>query len=234
MKDVTPQTALQAQILDAYAFRHAAKVFDPSRKIPEDEFNTILETGRLSPTSFGLEPWQMLVVQSPEKRALLEPMSWGANGIISGTDGQLKTASHFVLFLSHTSATMAADSDHLPKFLREVKGFPEENVNGLLGAYAQFQAEHFDLTDDRKITDWARHQSYIALGNMMTTAALMGIDSCPIEGFEMDALSAVLEAEFDVDPKLLKPAVMVAFGYRASPPRYPQSRRSMDQAVRWV
>ncbi|MQQ09915.1 NAD(P)H-dependent oxidoreductase [Epibacterium sp. SM1979] len=234
MLDHSQKTALQSQILDAYAFRHATKVFDPARKIPEGEFKTILETGRLSPSSFGLEPWQILVVQDPDKRALLEPVAWGANGKISGTDGQLKTASHFVIFLTRTGSTLAAGSEYLSTFLREVKQFPEENAAGLLAAYAEFQAEHFDLTDDRKITDWARHQAYIPLGNMMTTAALLGIDSCPIEGFEMAPLSQILEAEFDVDPTEFQPVVMAAFGYRASAPRYPQTRRSLEQTVRWV
>ncbi|MCX2782915.1 nitroreductase family protein [Microbulbifer thermotolerans] len=68
---------VQQQIINAFNFRHACKVFDPQRKISDDEFNTILEAARLSPSSFGFEPWQILVVQSPEKRELFRDFAWG-------------------------------------------------------------------------------------------------------------------------------------------------------------
>lgn len=239
MNDQTPipQTdaqALEARIRAAYEFRHATKVFDSTRKIPDAQLQLILDTGRLSPTSFGLEPWQMLVVQSEAARQRLHPHVWGGNGKFADHDGQLVTASHVVLFLAHTSQTMAAASPYLKDHLLTVKGFEEGSADWLISAYDQFQREHFDLTDDRKITDWSGKQAYIALGNMMTTAALFGVDSCPIEGFEQGPVSDILEEDFGIDPKALKPAVMVAFGYRAAPPTHPQTRRSEADVIRWV
>ncbi len=89
------------EILAAYQFRHATKEFDASRKISSGDFQFILETGRLSPSSFGLEPWQFVVVQNPQIREKLRPFAWGAQK-------QLPTASHFVLILSRLPKDMAA------------------------------------------------------------------------------------------------------------------------------
>lgn len=224
---------IQKQIMEAYNFRHATKVFDADRKISGSEFNTILETARLSPSSFGMEPWQLLVIQSPEKRELFREFTWGANGTTNGTAGQLGTASHFCIFLTHTGATMTHHSEYLQKHMKEVKQFPEEIIDFINSAYQKFQESDFHIEGDRQITDWAARQAYIALGNMMTAAALMHIDSCPIEGFEMDKATAVLEEHFGIDPKLYRPAVMVAFGYRADGPMFPKTRREMEDVVSW-
>lgn len=224
---------IQAQILEAFNFRHACKVFDPERKIPENEFNTLLETARLSPSSFGMEPWQLLVIQNPEKRELFREFAWGANGATNGTAGQLGTASHFCIFLAHTGATMTHHSDYLQQHMKQVKQFPEEVIAFINDAYQRFQVHDFHIEGDRQISDWAARQAYIALGNMMTAAAFMGIDSCPIEGFEMDRSAAVLEEHFDIDPKRYRPAVMVAFGYRTDAPMFPKTRRSMEDIVSW-
>ena len=225
---------VQAQIMEAYQFRHATKVFDPERKISENEFNTILEAARLSPSSFGMEPWQLLVIQTPEKRELFREFTWGANGAFNGTAGQLGTASHFCIFLAHTGATMKHHSDYQQKHMKEVKQFPDEVIGFINEAYQKFQEHDFHIEGDRQISDWSARQAYIALGNMMTAAALMGIDSCPIEGFEMDKAIAVLDKHFGIDPKVYKPAVMVAFGYRAAEPPFPQTRRKMEEVVSWA
>ena len=226
-----PISVTQSQILAAHNFRHATKVFNPERKISESEFNTILETARLSPSSYGMEPWQLLIIQNPEKRALFRDFTWGANGATNGTAGQLDTASHFCIFLAHTGATMKHHSDYLQKHMKEVKQLPNEVIGFINDVYQKFQEHDFNIEGDRQISDWSARQAYIALGNMMTAAALMGIDSCPIEGFEMDKTIAVLEEHFGVDPKRYQPAVMVAFGYRADEPKHPKTRRKMEDIV---
>ena len=233
MKDLVTTTDVQNQIVEAFEFRHAAKVFDPERKISESEFGTILDAARLSPSSFGMEPWQLLIVQDPDKRELLRPFTWGASGEMNGTEGQLRTASHFGIFLAHTDVTMSHESEYPWKHAIEVKKFPEEAIAGFKGAYSKFRTDDFKIETERQTTDWGARQAYIALGNVMTAAAMMGIDSCPIEGFDVAQASAVLEESFGIDPALYKPAVMVAFGYRAGPPMFPKTRRDMDQIVSW-
>ncbi|CCQ73716.1 NAD(P)H-dependent oxidoreductase [Magnetospira sp. QH-2] len=234
MDTASPLNDVQAQILEAYHFRHATKVFDAERKISDREFDTILETARLSPSSFGMEPWQLLVIQTPEKRELFRDFTWGANGATNGTAGQLGTSSHFCIFLAHTGATMTHHSEYLQNHMKEVKQLPEDVIGFINGAYQKFQDQDFKIQGDRQISDWSARQAYIALGNMMTTAALMGIDSCPIEGFEVDKTIAVLEKHFNIDPARYKPAVMVAFGYRADGPMFPKTRREMADVVSWA
>ena len=233
MKDITNIEAVQTQVMDAFMSRHATKLFDKTRKIPENEFNTILEAGRLSPSSFGFEPWQLLVIQSPEKRELFREFAWGANGAASGGEGQLATASHFCIFLAHTDVNMKHNSAYLQNFMKDVKQLPEDVIGMFNQFYQKFQEHDFKVEGTRQITDWSARQAYIALGNMMTTAALMGIDSCPIEGFEVNKTIATLEEHFGIDPKIYKPAVMVAFGYRVGAPMFEKSRREMDQVVSW-
>jgi nitroreductase len=234
MKDIQDTAAVQTQILDAFNFRHACKVFDDERKIDAATFDTILEAARLSPTSFGHEPYKILMIQNPENRALLRDFAWGANGATNGTAGQLGTASHFAVLLAHTGETMTAGSDYLQNFYRDVKQLPEDVIAFLNDAYGTFQSRDHGVSTPREITDWSGKQAYIVLANMMTTGALLGVDSCPIEGFEMDKTVAVLEQYFGVDPKLYKPAVMVAFGYRADEPAFDKTRRNMDQIVEWA
>ena len=229
----TADKALQQQIIDAFNFRHATKVFDPERKINPEQFNTILESARLSPSSFGFEPWQLLVVQSPEKRELIRDFAWGANGAFNGTAGQLGTASHFLIFLAHTDATMKHNSEYQQNFMKEVKQLPDDVIGFINQAFQKFQEHDFGIEGERQVTDWSAKQAYIAMGNVMSVAAMMGIDSCPIEGFEMDKTEKVLEEHFGIDTTIYKPAVMVALGYRADEPPFAKTRRSMDQVVEW-
>ncbi|QSX31090.1 NAD(P)H-dependent oxidoreductase [Shewanella cyperi] len=231
-KSIT-NSAMQQELASAFAFRHACKLFDENKKISADEFNTILEAARLSPSSFGMEPWQLLVVQAPEKRELFREFSWGANGGFHGTQGQLGSASHFVIFLAHTDVTMRHHSDYQQQLMRETKQLPEEVIGFINQAFEKFQLHDFAIEGRRQIIDWSGKQAYIALGNMMTTAALLGIDSCPIEGFEIQKATQVLAEEFGIDTERYVPAVMAAFGYRAAAPHHEKTRRTMEQVVQW-
>jgi len=224
---------IRQQILDAFNFRHATKIFDPERKISDEDFNVILEAARLSPTSFGHEPFRILMIQSPEKRELFREFSWGANGMMNGSAGQLGTASHFGIILAATDELMRAGSDYLQDHYRRVKQLPDEVIEIFNGAYGKFQAEDHKITSGREITDWSGKQAYIVLANMMTTGALMGIDSCPIEGFDMARTTQVLAEDFGIDTAKWKPAVMFAFGHRAKDPEFPKTRRTMQDTVTW-
>lgn len=224
---------VQAQIIDAFKFRHATKLFDADKKIDDTAFKTILEAARLSPTSFGHEPFRVMVIQTPEKRELFREFTWGANGMMNGSAGQLGTASHFGIILASTAETMTAGSDYLQTHYRTVKQLPDDVIEFFNSAYGKFQTTDHDITTDRQITDWSGKQAYIVLANMMTAAALMGIDSCPIEGFDMARTTETLKDHFGIDTAKWKPAVMFAFGYRAKNPEFPKTRRTMEETVSW-
>jgi nitroreductase len=216
------------ELLKAYNFRFACKEFDKEKKISDDDFNFILETGRLSPSSFGWEPWKFVVVQNMDLREKLKEFSWGAQK-------QLPTASHFVLLMVRKSSGTKAGSDYLKYMANDIEKLPQEVIDGKMKFYKKFQESDFDLTDDRKLFDWAGKQVYIPLANMMTAAAYIGIDSCPMEGFDREKIEEILSKEGVIDTKEFGLAVMVAFGYRSPNAEiFPKTRQPIDKVVEWI
>lgn len=214
-------------ILDACLFRHACKAYDPARKISDDDFRFILETGRLSPSSFGLEPWRFVVVQEPQTRALIRDMAWGARE-------KVMECSHFVVILARQPAMLSPDGDYLPRFMREVQHLPEEAVQMRLRFFRNFSEKDFELAGHpRAFYDWACKQTYIALGNMLTAAAMIGVDSTAIEGFPLEAMNSALAGRGLYDPAQFKLSVMAAFGYRLNAPQ-PKTRQRLQDVVQWA
>ncbi len=214
------------KIIEAFHFRHACKVFNAEKKISDNDFMTILETGRLSPSSFGFEPWKFLVVQNSELREKLKPVTWGAQGT-------LPTASHFVVILARKQKSMRYDSDYITHMMYDVHKIPEEQAEQRRNFYQVFQEKDFKLFEsERAMFDWAGKQTYIALGNMMTAAAMLGIDSCPIEGFKADEVEKLMAEEFGVNTEEFGVAVMVAFGYRVNE-QPEKTRQSMEDISQW-
>jgi nitroreductase len=219
---------LNSQIKEAFNYRYACKAFNPNKKISEEDFQTIIESGTLSPSSFGFEPWKFLVVQNEEIREKLKQVSWGGQG-------QIPTASHFVVILARKANDVKYGSDYINKVLRDVQRLPEE-VQKMKGDFFEnFQLNDFDLNDERKLFDWASKQTYIALANMMTSSALLGIDSCPMEGFNRTKFEEVLENEGLLDREHFGVSVLVAFGYRTEDAViYPKTRGTVNELVQWV
>ncbi|SDW92135.1 hypothetical protein SAMN05444411_102466 [Lutibacter oricola] len=213
-------------IINAFEFRHATKEFDDTKKISDEDINFILKTANLSPSSFGFEPWHFIVVQNKEMRELLKEGAWGA-------PLKLDTSSHFVLGLSMKAPMVKWDSDYIMHMMKDVKQFPEEVIEMYSKFYREFQERDFNLDNDTKLFDWASKQNYIALGNMMTAAALIGIDSCPMEGFHMEKTEALLKEKFGVDTEKYGLSYMVAFGYRKAAPEFTKSRREFEDIVTW-
>ncbi|WP_299110143.1 NAD(P)H-dependent oxidoreductase [uncultured Winogradskyella sp.] len=219
----TPNFAKE-DILNAFNFRHATKEFDATKKVSDVDMKFILETAHLSPSSFGFEPWHFIVVQDKELRELLKPVAWGA-------PLKLDTASHFVLGLSMKAPMVKHDSEYIMHMMKDVKQLPQEVIDMYSTFYREFQERDFDLDTDKKLFDWSSKQTYIALGNMMTAAALTGIDSCPIEGFHQEKAEALLKEKFGVDTDKYGLSFMVAFGYRKADPEFGKSRRNFEDIV---
>ncbi|AFS69397.1 MULTISPECIES: NAD(P)H-dependent oxidoreductase [Exiguobacterium] len=215
------------QIIDAFQFRHATKSFDPAQKITAEDFSFILETARLSPSSFGYEPWNLLVIQNEAIRNEIQNVTWGAQG-------QLPTASHYVVFLARTGRQMQPDGAHVTHMM-DVLGLSDEAKAGRTKRYGLFLKEDFKIGDHEKaMEDWSAKQAYIALGNMMSAAAQIGIDSCPIEGFDQQAVEQLLARHDLLDRSVFTVPVMVAFGYRADEPKRAKQRRCLDEIVTFV
>jgi len=215
------------EILKAYKFRQAIKEFQKDKKISDEDFEFILETGRLSPSSFGWEPWKFLVIQNMELREKLKEFSWGAQR-------QLPSASHFVIILARKASEMLPKSDYLQYISNEVNKLPEDIVKMKINFFDQFQQNDFDLTDNRKIFDWVCRQTYLPFANMMTAAAQIGIDSCPIEGFNIQKIEEILTKEKLIDNSKFGVSAMLAFGYKKADLDWPKTRRTIDEVVQWV
>ena len=196
------------EFMEALKFRHACKEFDSNKKISEKDFDFILECARLSPSSFGLEPWKILVVQSEEKREKLAPFTWGAKN-------QLPTASHFLIVLAKKQREIKYDSAYVEHIMKDIKKLGNETLEAYRERLRKFQTQEFRVLDnERNSFDWASKQSYIAMANMMTGAATLGIDSCPIEGFDPKEADRVIKEEFFIDTESMGVSYMLAFGYR--------------------
>ncbi|TYR78650.1 NAD(P)H-dependent oxidoreductase [Priestia megaterium] len=214
-------------IIKAFKYRHACKEFDIERKIAKEEFDFILETARLSPSSFGFEPWKFIVLQDLELREKLIPVTWGGQK-------QLKTASHFIVTLARTKKEMSPESDYLVNIMNNTHKLPEDVILQRHSAYEKFLHTDFNLFEnERAMFEWACRQTYLAVGNMMTSAAHIGIDSCPIEGFNKEKVEDILVSEGLLNKSSFGVSCMVAFGYRLNQPRE-KTRQTMKEIVQWV
>lgn len=219
-------TISKKDVINVFQFRHATKEFDTTKKLSNGDVHFILKMANLSPSSFGFEPWHFIVVEDPELREALKP-------VVTGAPLRLKTASHFILGLSMKAPMTKWDSNYIMHMMKEVKQFPEHVIDIYLGLYKEFHEHDFALDTERKMFDWASKQSYIALGNMLTAAAMIGIDSCPIEGFIQEKAEILLKEKFEVDTDKYGLSYMVAFGYRKENPKRPKSRRKMADIITW-
>ncbi|GLB24584.1 NAD(P)H-dependent oxidoreductase [Lacrimispora xylanolytica] len=218
---------MNQNILDILNFRHACKGFDPEKTVSKEDFETILEAARLSPTSFGFEPWNMIVVQDKELKEKLFPLAWGAQN-------SLKGGSHFVILLARKSGDLVYNAEYITHMMKEVHHFPDETAEFVRKAFKNFQENDFNLMEnDRALFDWASKQTYIVLANMLTAAAFLGVDSCPIEGFDQAKVNELLVKEGLMDPEHFGVSVMAGFGYRAEAPRHEKSRQSISELVKW-
>lgn len=212
------------EVLSLFHFRSATRHYDAEKKISQEDFQCILESARLSPSSVGSEPWKFVVLQNKALRQAIKPVSWGLAT-------QIDHASHLVILLAKKNARY--DSDFFKEALLK-RQLSDEQIAKAVAVYQKFQEHDMRILEsERTLFDWASKQTYIALANMMTAAALLGIDSCPIEGFDYAEVSRILAEAQVFDPQEYGISVMVTFGYRAKEPR-PKSRKPFNELVSWV
>ena len=205
------------KFMDAMNFRHACKVFDATRKIPDEFVEFILEVGRKSPSSFGMEAWKFLVITNEDLKAKLRLSCWD--------QPQITTCSHLVVILAGIEGVKVASGIPEKRFAR--REMPQENLD----FYMKLYAEHLQdtLSSDARIYEWTARQTYIAAANMMSAAAYVGIDSCPIEGFTKEEIETILE----LDTAKHQVAMILPFGYRVNP-QSTQLRCDFDGVVEYI
>ena len=159
-------------LLHRLQWRYATKKFDPSRIIPEAEWRALEEVLVLTPSSYGLQPWKFIVVTDRALRERLVGHSWGQKQVVD--------ASHLVVMAIKRDLGLPEIERYVQR-VAEVRGVPVETLAGFHKMMAKSLAPPPSGFD---INEWATRQVYIALGNFMTAAALMGIDTCPMEGID--------------------------------------------------
>lgn len=217
---------MASKFYEAMMFRHATKEFDGSKKINEEDFRSILDFGRLSPSSFGYEPWRFLIIQNEFLRKKLKEFTWGAQGT-------LLNASHFIVILARKKS-MKFGSEYLKHIEKDIHLLNDETYEAKGRFYEKFQKRDFEiLANDRTLFDWSSKQTYIALANMMSGASYMGIDSCPIEGFDMKKANDFIKEELDINTDEFGVSVMLALGYRKNQPVREKTRQNLEDITKW-
>jgi len=208
------------QLLSALNWRYATKSFDATRKIPVETWDAIEESLVLTPSSFGLQPWKFLVIQDPGVRANLLPESW--------KQSQVTDASHLVVLTARTDLE-ANDIDVWIARMAEQQGGTQEALAPLKGMIQGFAQ---NMTHEARHA-WNVRQVYIALGQLMSNAALLGIDACPMEGISPAGYDQVLGLQGSGYTTI----VACALGYRSSEDKYasvPKARFERGQVVRHI
>lgn len=188
-------------------WRYAVKRFDSSRKIPSELWGQIEDSLVLTPSSFGLQPWKFLVVTSEEVKAKLPAISWNQN--------QPAECSHMVLF----AANELIDAAYVDRYISEIattRRVAIENLKDFRNVMLGFLRNRGE-----EISSWASHQVYIALGQLLTVAAILGVDACPMEGLLMNEYDRLLGLEGSG----FKVVVGCALGYRHPDDHYAKAAK---------
>lgn len=205
-------------IIDALNWRYAVKKFDSTKKIPEAELEQLLEALRLSPSSYGLQPWKFIVISDQDTKEKLKPHSYNQS--------QVADCSHLVVLCRVNNIDEAYIEKYI-KSIAETRGQEVEELDGYKGMMSGALLGH---EKPCFLRNWANKQVYIALGNLLTSAALMNIDACPMEGF--------MPAEYDeilgLKEKGLSSVVVCPIGYRSPEDDYAKAKKvrfSTDEVI---
>lgn len=191
-------------LLEALQWRYATKKFDASRRIPEAQWMVLKQAMILAPSSFGLQPWRFIWVQSREVLEQLPAMSWGQT--------QPVDCSHYVVFALRKDLS-SGDVDRFVDRMAEVRGVARESLEGYRGVMLKAQKT---ASEQGWINAWSARQVYIALGQAMTAAAALGIDTCALEGIDTAKYDELLGLREDGYTALCG----LAFGYRSVEDKY--------------
>jgi nitroreductase len=186
------------QLTGSLRWRYATKQFDPSRKISSTDWTALEDALQLTASSLGLQPWRIVVVTNAEIRRKLIDFSWGQK--------QITDASHLVVFAARTNLG-AADIEAYMNRIATVRGVTRQSLAGFESMVTGSVIQGMDASAR---TQWATRQAYIALGNFLTSAALLGIDACPMEGFQAAQYDEIL----GLTAKGLTAVVLATAGYR--------------------
>lgn len=200
----TPTNLEPEVLIQALQWRYATKRFDAGQRIDPSLWTQLEQVLRLSPSSYGLQPYRFVIVTDPALKERLKPHAFNQS--------QVTDCSHLVVFAAKTSLS-GDEVDDFIALTAATRGMDAANLKGYRDVIVG------DLVDGPRsgmVGYWARMQAYIALGNLMTAAAMLGVDVCPMEGFDPDGFNEVL----DLGAQGLHASVLAAVGYRSADDKY--------------
>ncbi len=208
---------MQKTFEQAMDFRHACKSFDESKKISNEDIKFILEAGRKSPSSFGMEAWKFLVITNQELKEKIKSACWN--------QAQVSECSHLVVVLAGIDSVKVESGEPEKRFSR--REMPQEQLDFYMNLYSGHLKD--TLSSDENIYVWTSKQTYIAVGNMMSAAAVLGVDSCPIEGFDKEKVEEIL----NLDISKYQLSLVLPFGYRVDE-QSTQQRLAYDEVIEFI
>lgn len=202
-------------VLEHRTWRYATKKFDATKKVSDEDLETLMEATRLSASSYGLQPYHVLVISDQGIKEQLKPASWNQS--------QLTDASHIIVFANKTDFGDELVDEYVTN-ISETRNIPEEGLKG----YADFMKSKLVGLPLEAKDNWTAKQAYLAFGNLMQAAAELKIDTCPMEGFEADKYNEIL----GLSDKNLNAAVVLPIGYRSeedATQHLPKVRKSKEE-----
>lgn len=190
-------------LLSALNTRYATKKFDPNKKIPVETVNTLIEAIRLTPTSYGLQLMKVVLVENQDLKEELVPHAFGQR--------QIADASHLIILCREHKA----EENHVDAFIEnmaDTRSIPTANLDGFKKMLRNSVLKMTPADQE----DWMKKQVYIALGNLLTSCAILGIDACPMEGF----LPAEFDRVLELPEKNLNAVLAIPIGYRSKDDAY--------------
>jgi nitroreductase len=178
-------------------WRYATKKFDTSKKVSEEDLNILKEAIKLSASSYGLQPYTIIIIEDIELRKKIQPAAWGQSQIVD--------ASHLIVFANSVDFNDKHVDDYIEN-IAETRNIPIESIKG----YGDFMKSKITSLPEEQKNNWTAKQTYLALGNLLNAAAELKIDATPMEGFDPVSINEIL----DLDSKGLNTALIATIGYR--------------------
>nr|MDD3719735.1 NAD(P)H-dependent oxidoreductase [Candidatus Gracilibacteria bacterium] len=192
-----------SNIIEALNWRYATKVFDKTKKVSKEDLDEIIESFILTASSYGVQPWKLLVIENQDVKNSLLEASYG--------QAQVTDCSHLLVLCRLTNI----GNSHIDKYMdstSKIRGIPRESLSGFENLVKGF----IGSLDETTKSKWAGNQVYIALGNLLTVLAMKKIDSCPMEGFVPSKYDEIL----NLKEKGLASVLVLPIGYRSEEDKY--------------
>ena len=204
-------------LMNVLDFSHACEIFDNTKKISDDDINFILKAGKKSTSSFGMKPWKFLVISNEELKTKISPLC--------SEEIPISSSSHLVIFLAAIESINSECESSNSKSVK--KGFPADKLEFYTGVFPNHPED--SCHSNENMYSWPARQTYLSAGNMMTAAAIKGIDSCPIESYEKENIEEVL----GLDTSKFQIACLLPFGYRLNE-QSSTDKESLDDSIEFI